>query len=193
VVARLPILTLAIFVVVGALAFVAGGCGGGDDADEPEGTPPRQWVTSVCGALDRWQTSLQDKAQTLPREVLQAASPTDAKQRIGNFLGEVIAETDAMIARVDKAGEPAVDEGRRISADVHTRLLKVKAAFEGARERVEKVPTNDPLAFQRQLTEIGQDLLAQGESLGDILRRADAKPIQDALREDERCAAFRGN
>ena len=173
---------------------MAGGCGGGDDdSDEPEGTPPRQWVTSVCGALDSWQTSLEDKARTLPREVLQAASPTVAKQRIGSFLGEVIAETDAMIARVDKAGRPAVAEGRRIAADVHTRLLKVKAAFVGARERVQKVPTNDPLAFQSQLTEIGQDLLAQGQSLGDILRRADAKPIQDALEEDERCGAFTGN
>ena len=187
--ARLPILTLAV-----ALALVAGGCGGGGDEEssEPEGTPPRQWVTSVCGALDGWQTSLEDKAQNLPQEVLQSASPTAAKQRIGDFLGEVIGETDAMIARVDKAGRPAVDEGRRIAADVHTRLLKVKAAFEAARERVEKVPTNDPLAFQSELTEIGQDLLAQGQSLGDILRRADAKPIQDALQEDERCAAFTG-
>jgi hypothetical protein len=192
-VARRPILTLAIVVLAGTLALVAGGCAGGGDSDEPEGTPPRQWVTSVCGALDRWQTSLQDKAQTLPREVLQAASPTAAKQRIGTFLGEVIAETDAMIARVDKAGRPAVAEGRRIATDVQTRLLKVKAAFVDARERVQKVPTNDPLAFQRQLTEIGQDLLAQGQSLGDILRRADAKPIQDALKEDERCGAFTGN
>jgi hypothetical protein len=185
---RRPILILA-----AALAVVAGGCGGGDEPSEPEGTPPRQWVASVCGALDGWQTSLERKAQGLPQEVLQADSPQDAKRRIEGFLGEVIDETDAMIARVDGAGRPAVDEGRRIAADVHARLLKVKAAFEGARERVAKVPTNDPFAFQRQLTEIGQDLLAQGQSLGDILRRADAKPIQDAIQGEERCAAFTGN
>jgi hypothetical protein len=185
---RRPILILA-----AALAVVAGGCGGGDESSEPEGTPPRQWVTSVCGALDGWQTSLENKAQGLPREVLQADSPKDAKRRIEGFLGEVIAETDTMIARVDRAGQPAVAEGQRMAADVHARLLKVKAAFEGARERVEKVPTDDPLAFQRQLTAIGQDLLAQGQSLGDILRGADAKPIQDAIQDEERCVAFTGN
>jgi hypothetical protein len=187
VLARLPILTLAV-----ALALVAGGCAGGDDSSEPEGTAPKLWVTSVCGALDTWQTSLQDKAQTLPREVLQAASPKAAKQRIGDFLDEVIAETDGMIGRVDNAGQPAVDEGRRIASDVHTRLLKVKQAFVQAREKVKKVPTDDPFAFQKQLTAIGQDLLAQGQALGDILRRADAKPIQDAVQADERCAAFTG-
>jgi hypothetical protein len=55
------------------------------------------------------------------------------------------------------------------------------------------VPTNDPFAFQGQLTAIGQDLLAQGQSLGDILRGADAKPIQDAIQDEERCVAFTGN
>jgi hypothetical protein len=182
---RLPILIPAV-----ALALVAAGCGGG--SSEPEGAPPKQWVTSVCGALDTWQTSLQDKAQTLPREVLQASSPNDAKQRIGDFLDEVIAETDRMISRVDTAGQPAVDEGRRIASDVHARLLKVKAAFVEAREKVQNVPTDDPFAFQRQLTEIGQDLLAQGQALGDILGRVDAKPIQDAVEDNKQCGAFTG-
>ena len=187
--ARVPIV-----VVAAALAVLAAGCGGGSSkSSEPQGTPPRQWTTSVCGALDSWQTSLQDKAKSLPREVLQASSPAAAKQRIGAFLDEVLGETDAMIAKVDRAGRPAVDEGRRIASDVHTRLLKVKAAFEDARTKVQKVPTDDPFAFQRQLTEIGQNLLAQGESLGNILGGADAKPIQDALADNERCAAFTGN
>src|SRR4051794_11080232 len=128
-----------------ALAVVAGGCGGGAEKPAgPEGTPPAKWVTSVCGALDTWQTSLQNQAQTLPRDVLQAASPTAAKQRIDTFLGDVIAQTDGMIRRVGNAGRPAVDQGAQIAADVHTRLLKVKAAFVNARTRVEQVPTDDP-------------------------------------------------
>ena len=176
-----------------ALAALAAGCGGGGSkSSEPEGTPPRQWTTSVCGALDAWQTSLQNKAKTLPREVLEASSPTAAKQRIGDFLDEVIDETDTMIANVDRAGQPAVVRGRRLAANVHARLLRVKAAFEDARAKVQKVPTDDPLAFQRQLTTIGQNLLAQGRSLGNILRGANAKPIQDAIQNDERCAAFTG-
>lgn len=186
---RLPILTL------GAAALLAAGCGGGEDSNEaeaPEGTPPAQWVTTVCGALDDWQTSLETEARGLPQEVLQADSPEDAKQRIVGFLDQVIDETDAMIETVDDAGRPAVDAGQRVADAVHARLSRVKEAFERARTSVEDVPTDNPLAFQQQLTEIGQSLTAQGQALGDVLGSAEATPLRDAIQNNERCQAFNG-
>jgi hypothetical protein len=192
-VARLPMVVLA-----AVLAVLAGGCGGGGgDSDEssaqPQGTPPATWVTSVCGALDDWQTSLQTKAQGLPAEVLQADSPADAKKRIEGFLDEVVDETDAMIQKVDAAGKPAVNGGQRVSTAVHARLLEVKAAFESARAKVDNVPTDNPLAFQQQLTQIGQQLAAQGQALGDVLGSASAPPLRTALQNSERCKPFTGN
>ena len=190
--ARLPMVVL-----VAVLAFLAAGCGGGGGSDEssaePQGTPPAEWVTSVCGALDDWQTSLQSKAQGLPAEVLQADSAADAKTRIEGFLDEVVTETDAMIEKVDAAGKPAVDTGQRVSAAVRARLLRVKAAFESARAKVENVPTDNPLAFQQQLTQIGQELAAQGQALGDVLETADARPLRTAVQNTERCQAFAGD
>lgn len=187
--ARLPVLAL-----VGTLAFLAAGCGGSDsnESAQPEGTPPAEWVTTVCGALDDWQTSLQTEAQSLPQEVLQADSPADAKERIVDFLDQVVDETQTMIDTVDEAGKPAVDAGERVSTAVHARLLKVKQAFEGARSSVENVPTDNPLAFQQQLTRIGQDLTAQGQALGDVLGSADAKPLRDAIEKTQRCSSFNG-
>ena len=186
---RVPLLAL-----VAALALAAAGCGGGsDEAEQLEGTPPAEWVTTVCGALDDWQTSLQTKAQGLPQEVLQADSPADAKERITTFLDEVVDETQAMVDEVDAAGKPAVDAGERVRTAIHARLLKVKAAFESARSRVEDVPTDNPLAFQQQLTQIGQDLAQQGQALGDVLASADAAPLRDAIQDTERCQSFNGN
>jgi PBP1b-binding outer membrane lipoprotein LpoB len=187
---RVPLLTL-----VAALAFLAAGCGGGGDSNEsaqPEGTPPAQWVTTVCGALNDWQTSLQTQAQGLPQQVLQAGSPAAAKKEIEDFLDEVVNETQQMVDTVDEAGKPAVDSGERIRTAVHARLLKVKAAFETARQKVDAVPTDDPAAFQQQLTEIGQDLAAQGQALGDVLGSADAKPLRDAIQKTEGCKSFNG-
>jgi hypothetical protein len=186
---RVPLLTL-----VAALAFLAAGCGGGgsDEAEQPEGTPPTEWVTTVCGALDDWQTTLQTKAQGLPQQVLQAQSPADAKQQIEDFLDEVVTETQTMVDKVDAAGKPAVDAGERVRTAVHARLLKVKAAFEQARAQVDKVPTDNPAAFQQALTQIGQDLSSQGQALGDVLGSADAKPLRDAIQKTERCQSFNG-
>jgi hypothetical protein len=188
------VLRLPILLTVAALALVAAGCGGGDsnESEQPEGTPPAEWVTTVCGALDDWQTSLQTQAQSLPQAVLQADSPSDAKERIVGFLDEVVDETQAMIDKVDAAGRPAVDSGQRVATAVHTRLEKVKQAFVQARSSVEKVPTDNPLAFQQQLTEIGQNLSAQGQALGDVLGSADAQPLRDAIEDTERCQSFDG-
>ena len=187
--ARVPLLVL-----VAALSLLAAGCGGGsDEAEAPEGTPPAEWVTTVCGALDDWQTSLQTKAQGLPQMVLQADSPEDAKNQITDFLDEVVDETQTMIDEVDEAGKPAVDAGERVRTAVHARLLKVKAAFENARAQVDQVPTDNPLAFQQQLTQIGQDLAAQGQALGDVLGSADAAPLRNAIQNTERCESFNGS
>ena len=189
--ARVPLLVL-----VAALSVLAAGCGGGGGSNEsqqqPEGTPPAEWVTTVCGALDDWQTSLQTKAQGLPQQVLQASSPADAKKQIEDFLDEVVNETQTMVDTVDQAGKPAVDAGDRVRNAVHARLLKVKAAFETARKQVDAVPTNNPAAFQQQLTQIGQDLAAQGQALGDVLGSADAKPLRDAIANTPRCKSFNG-
>ena len=98
-----------------------------------------------------------------------------------------------MIEKVDAAGKPAVDTGQRVSAAVRARLLRVKAAFESARAKVENVPTDNPLAFQQQLTQIGQELAAQGQALGDVLETADARPLRTAVQNTERCQAFAGD
>jgi hypothetical protein len=102
---RLPILPL-----LAAVALAAAACGGGG-SDEPEGVPSAQWAASVCGSLQDWQTSLQQKAQALTRDVMQANSPEAAKRQIGDFLDEVIVETDAMMAEIGEAEQPAVDQG----------------------------------------------------------------------------------
>jgi hypothetical protein len=52
------------------------------------------------------------------------------------------------------------------------------------------VPTDDPFAFQRQLTQIGQDLLAQARSLGTLLAQAPAGPILNAIGDVARCRTF---
>jgi hypothetical protein len=189
-VARLPLCAL-----VAALSCLAAGCGGGDSNEsaqpaQPQGTPPAEWVTTVCGALDDWQTSLQQGAKGLPQQVLQAGSPEDAKKEITDFLDEVVDETQTMVDKVDEAGSPAVDAGERVRTAVHARLLKVKAAFENARQQVESVPTDNPRAFQQQLTQIGQDLAAQGQALGDVLGAANQKPLRDAIQNTAACQTF---
>jgi hypothetical protein len=55
------------------------------------------------------------------------------------------------------------------------------------------VPTDNPLAFQQQLTQIGQELAAQGQALGDVLETADQEPLRKAVQNTQRCKPFAGD
>jgi hypothetical protein len=184
---RLPILAL-----LAAATFAVAGCGGGSST--PEGTPPSEWAQSVCGALADWQASLQEKSQSLSSEVLQAKSPKAAKEQIGVFLGDVIAETDTMIGAVTAAGQPAVDQGGQIAEDFHNGLVRMQNAFKDAASDVQSVPTDDPQAFQQQLTQIGQELQTQGQAIGDTLGQIDDKydaaELNQAFEDTPACKDF---
>jgi hypothetical protein len=186
---RLPIVLLA------ATLALAAGCGGGGSSASA-GAPPAQWAASVCGALQTWQTSLQSKAQGLTQDVLQAQSPKAAKQQLGDFLDEVIAETDTMIASVGKVGQPAVDQGDQVARDFRAGLDQMRAAFADAKTKIEQVPTDDPQAFQQQLTAIGQELQTQGQSIGSTLGNLDEKynapELGKAFDENANCKAITG-
>jgi len=170
---RLPILALL------AAVALAAGCGGGEET--PEGTPPADWAQSVCGALADWQASLQEQSQGLTSDVLDAKNPQAAKQQISDFLTQVIIETETMIGAVSAAGQPALDQGGAIAEDFNDGLERMRSAFKDAAGQVESVPTNDPQAFQQQLTQIGEDLQTQGQAIGDTLGEIDTKYDADEL------------
>lgn len=184
---RLPILTL-----LAAAALAAAGCGGG--GGEPEGVEPAAWAADVCGALALWQKTLQDKAQALTQEVLEAPGPEAAKDRIGVFLDDVIEDTGTMIESFESAGVPAVERGEELRDDFREGLEQMRTAFEDAREQVDDVPTDDPQAFQQQLTQIGSELQTQGEGIGETMEsldeKYDAAELSRAFEEDEQCREF---
>lgn len=185
---RLPILIL-----LAAAALIAAGCGGGG-GDGPEGVEPAAWAADVCAALAAWQETLQEQAQSLTQEVLEASGPEDAKDRIAVFLDDVIEDTDAMIGEFDEAGVPAVDQGDELRDDFRAGLDQMRGAFQEAREQVDDVPTDDPQAFQEQLTEIGTSLQSQGETIGQTMQNLDetydADELNQAFEEDEQCREF---
>jgi hypothetical protein len=183
---RLPILSLL------AAVALAAGCGGGEDTQE--GIPPADWAQSVCGAFEDWQTSLQEQSQGLTSEVLEAKNPQAAKQQISAFLGDVIVETETMIGEVSAAGQPAVEEGGAIAEDFNDGLERMRSAFKDAASDVESVPTDDPQAFQQQLTQIGEDLQTQGQAIGDTLgeidEKYDAEELSRAFEDTPQCQDF---
>lgn len=168
-----------------SLALLAG-CGGGD---EPEGVEPKEWTADVCGALQQWQSTLEQKAQALTGEVLDAKDAEDAKRRISAFLTEVLADTERMLEALDEAGAPAVEDGEAIAAALTVGLRQVQAAFQQARDSVVALPTDDAEDFQDELVVIGRDLQTRGEVIEEQLDEIRTKggELREAFEQTPAC------
>jgi ElaB/YqjD/DUF883 family membrane-anchored ribosome-binding protein len=160
-----------------SLAILAG-CGGGD---EPEGVEPKEWAADVCGALQQWESTLEQKAQALTGEVVAAKDAEDAKKRISAFLTDVLADTERMLEALDGAGAPAVEDGEAIADDLTVGLRQVQAALQQARDSVVALPTDDTEDFQEELVVIGRDLQTRGEVVEEQVDEIGTK--DDELRE----------
>jgi ElaB/YqjD/DUF883 family membrane-anchored ribosome-binding protein len=168
-----------------SLALLAG-CGGGD---EPEGVEPKEWAADVCGSLQEWQSTLEQKVQTLTGEVVAAKDAEDAKKRISAFLTGVLADTERMLEALDEAGAPAVEDGEAIAEDLTVGLRQVQAAFQQARDSVVALPTDDTGDFQDELVVIGRDLQTRGEVIEeqlDEIRTKDGE-LREAFEETPAC------
>lgn len=178
---RAPILTL-------LAVFALAACGS-------EGSSTEEWAREVCGALAAWQGSLEERAQTLTGDVLQS-EPAESKRLISDFLDEVVATTETMRAEVEAAGVPAVEDGEAIAGDFRAGLRQIQDAFVAAQEDVEAVPTDDPEAFQRELTQTAEELEQQGDRIAETLSSVDeeygATELGEALAGQPGCADFRG-
>lgn len=175
-------------------ALAAGGCGGGET---PAGEPPEQWAAEVCGSLEDWRETLEERQRELSQSLSDVESLEEAKRRLLAFLEDVSAETDDMLVDVDAAGTPAVEDGEALAQDMRNGLDRLDAAFDQARERTQQLDTADPQQFQRDVAEIGERLTRQGAAIEETFDGLDAKydvpQLDEAFEEQPACRSLQSD
>jgi hypothetical protein len=162
-----------------------GGSNGGADA---ETVSAETYATGVCGAIADWVDEIQGLNEDLQAN-LDPSSIDALKDAMVTFLDDVIASTDTVIANVEDAGVPDVDDGVAAAQHLLTGLRDSRGVFQDARDRVEAMPTDDPAAFGEELQTVGTDIQTSMSTIGEDLGRFESPVLDDASKDIPECEA----
>lgn len=191
---KLTLVALGLLLTLG-LAACGGddGDGGGDPAGDGgggEGASAPAYAAEVCGAMKDWVTTVQEKSAALG-ESAAAGDAEAGKDLLVTLLGDISAATGDLVAAVEEAGVPEVDNGEEIAANLADAFRQAQQILDNAREDVEALPSN-PAAFQQGAAEIGPTLQEAISSITESLEGSQSDELDRAFEEEEACQSVAG-
>jgi len=159
----------------------------------PTKTKPAKFAASVCTSLGDWVTKIEaaaEKASATP-----PTTPAAGKKALVKLVGSAIGATKTLVAKLKKAGTPAVEDGALVASTVTQQFKAVQSALTSARVTLKQIPADDPVAFVAQ-SRTAQDAIESGlEGVSGALDAAsnlDVAPLAEAFNAESSCAALTG-
>jgi hypothetical protein len=129
----------------------------------------REWMTTLCTAVDDWEKPVADVPQTGDNKNLAEMKPI-----VSDFLGSLSTATNEIVEKMDDAGVPDIDNGEKAASDFNKALRQMKTAIDGARSKVEVIPDKDPAKYPDGLVQLGTvlqtDVLASIQSIAQAVQ-----------------------
>lgn len=182
---KLVLVALGLLVTLGLAA-----CGGDDGDSGGDGggggsASAAAYAAEVCGAMKDWVTTVQEKSSALG-ESAAAGDAEAGKDLLVTLLGDISAATGDLVAAVEDAGVPEVDNGEEIAANLADAFRQAQQILDDAQEDVEALPS-DPQAFQQGAAEIGPTLQEAISSITESLEGSQSTELDQAFEEEEAC------
>lgn len=183
---------LAVLLSVIALAFAAVGCGGDGDGggDSASGTEAPEWAATVCGAVGDWVQSLQDNSQKLGSELRDSTNLKNVKATFVDFLEDAEQSSEAMVAKVEGAGAPDVDNGEEIQQKLVSGLEEIQQSFSTAVDKANDLSTTNPQSFAQEVGALTQEVQRNLEATGNDFNNLDTESseLKEATDNEPACA-----
>jgi hypothetical protein len=123
-----------------------------------------------------------------------ASTPADVKTELVAFMEGATKSTDDMLAKVEEAGPPAVEDGEALQSDLEKGLGDAQAAFAEARDKAKELPTDDEAAFRREGGEIQSTLNEEGSKIGQTFNglstKYDSRELNEAFDKEPSCQSL---
>ena len=169
-------------------------CGGDDGGGNT--VSAGEYAASICGEVGEWFGTIQAQTQDLQDATDNLEGDLDgAKEQIQRYLDEVIEATDELLNGVGAAGEPDVDEGDEVAAELQAGFERVRAEFEKASGEIDAVSTDDAEEFVAEFERIGgrlQDGSALEDAFSGLERFSDNEDLDRAFDEEDACQELSG-
>ena len=168
-----------------ALALVVGGCGGkGEEAAKPKprsetktvtypGVEPREWAHDVCTAVAAWQEDFGKSTAKLIQRNRGERSLHAVRSNVIEWASLGVRRSDRLLAVVEEAGQPAVEDGRRASGQIREAVRLMRTTYVDARAKARELPVENPRRFVKEVRELG-DLFDRYARVGRAFEKAEA-------------------
>jgi hypothetical protein len=171
---------------LGVLVPVAGG-------SVMQATAAPAWTKTVCTTIGAWEDTLERAATKAATG--STASATVAKKKLTKILGQATAATGVLVARLGKAGAPAVPDGKELATILRDQYRQLAKSLKGARADLQQADAADPVAFgaaARSVEDAFESAFEQSQAAFNAAGVLDAPPLVDAFLAQQACAGLTG-
>ena len=159
-----------VIAVVVCTALLASGCG---DSSSTSKVTPTAYLTSVCGAVRDWVTSVKAGESALVEHLPSLSNAVQGRRALEGFVAGVIAATHRAQARITAAGVPNVSDGQHVASTLTNAFDRINGVLAQAQSQTSHLPTSSPSAFSAAATQMGssvqQALTSIGSGLSSVL------------------------
>jgi hypothetical protein len=163
-----------------ALGLVAG-CGGSAGADRlPAADDPVAWAGRVCASLQPL-SALKGHGPALDPN-----NPAASKQVLSAYFADTEQRAEQSLNGLDQAGPSPIAGGDDVTAKLRASLQRLRAAYAEAKQQVDAIDADDPVALGSRLPEIFTALSAAADK---DLQSLDAnRELNDAVKQAPSCS-----
>lgn len=165
-----------------ALALALTGCGGDDNAKETEA-----WAKKVCDQVQPQVKKIQDANTVISKAGDEDSSSADVKKADSQAFENISNAYKSLATAVNKAGEPPVDDGAKLSKDAVKELNGISASYGVLKTKIDDMDTKDQAKFADGLKEIADELDKLGKSGDDALNKLQSGDLGKAMSEQDGC------
>ncbi len=135
--------------------LVGTACGGGSSDSASKPVDVALYAGAVCTALSVWDQQLESASAVLAQRTNTENDLTKVRAEFISFFGGAIDETDGMLADIEAAGVPDVDNGEKVAAAVLKSLRVFRPILVEARAKAKTLPVDDEQLFTTQTQTLG--------------------------------------
>jgi hypothetical protein len=177
------------------VAFVLAGSVSACSPSNGGDVPPEDYAKTICAGLLSWRQGVASDSARLSRELQAgAAEVATVKAKYTAFFQGVVRRTDLLLAAVNKAGAPKVDNGTSYAHDLQAALTKARAGLAAAQRRFAALPVNDLGSYAAGAAKARDDLgtvfLGVGTALDDLGRTYPDKGLNEAFEQQADCKSL---
>jgi hypothetical protein len=178
----------ALGVLCAVLALAAAGCGGGGGSS----SSPDEWVSTVCGALDDWGTSLQAGSAELGPAMQDTKNLENVKRTYIRFLEGAEQSSQELVDEVESAGPPDTEGGQALQSELVSALERVQEGFARAVDRAEELSTISGDLLRDGVGVLSNDVEKNLEAAGTFFNGIGERSpeIQEAMDDNPDCGQF---